>query len=282
VCLRALVERIVVLRQQFSTSAAKSPAATRRASASSVSLLCRPLRWPGVRAARPDRRRRSRSRAAGTRRAPAGWRSMRRPGAARMASSRVSGTCRRPILRLSASTNTGREGSSRDSGEQHLRFESPSAPAAAAPGRLPSTEPLCAASCLQVQHLGALRGEGFEQAALAAAGGAADDAEIQNARRQHRKLFDHVLAPGLVAALQAMRIPADFAQDVAEGAAALAAAPAIDQRPPGLRLVQKVALDVVGDVARDQRRTELLRLEGRDLLVEVPTRARSSSSAPAC
>jgi hypothetical protein len=77
-----------------------------------------------------------------------------------------------------------------------------------------------------------------------------------------------MLAPALVAALNAMRIPADLAQDMGEGPAALAAAPAIHQRPPVLRLVEQMLFDVARNVSRNQRRTEFFRLEHRDLLVQ--------------
>ena len=50
--------------------------------------------------------------------------------------------------------------------------------------------------------------------------------------------------------------PADLAQHVAHGAAALAAAPAVDERLPVARPVEEARLDVLGDVARDQRRAE--------------------------
>jgi hypothetical protein len=86
--------------------------------------------------------------------------------------------------------------------------------------------------------------------------------------RQQRQLFDDMLAPVLVAALDAMGIPADFPQDMGEGAAALAATPAIHQRPPALGLVEQAFLDVARDVLRHQRRAELLGLEHRNLLVE--------------
>ena len=119
----------------------------------------------------------------------------------------------------------------------------------------------------QVEHLRALCGEGFEQAALAAAGGASDDA-IGVATRQIRQFCDDVAAVGLVAAFQRAGVPADLMQHVRHGAAALAAAPAIDQRAPAARLVEKARLDVPGDVARNQRRPDLLGGEGRVLLVE--------------
>jgi hypothetical protein len=191
---------------------------------------------------------------------------MRSPGAPRMASSSASGTCRRPILRLSASTKTGPRRVQRRQSRQQLRFES-LLRRLRLPGQVAQHRALVRGQFLEVQDLPAARGDGFQKAALAAASGAADDAETETLRQQ-RQLFYDVTAPGLVAALQSLCIPADFAQDVAEGAAALAAAPAIHQRPPAARLVQQVRFDVARDVLRHQRGAELLRLEGRNLFVQ--------------
>jgi hypothetical protein len=55
---------------------------------------------------------------------------------------------------------------------------------------------------------------------------------------------------------------------VRHGAGALAAAPAVDERAPGLGLVLEELRDVLADVLRHQRGAELLRVERRDLLVQ--------------
>ena len=75
-------------------------------------------------------------------------------------------------------------------------------------------------------------------------------------------------APALVAALQALGLPTDLAQNVGEGAAALAATPAVHQRCPALGLVGKQGLDVHGDIACHQHGAELAGVKGRHLLVQ--------------
>ena len=75
-------------------------------------------------------------------------------------------------------------------------------------------------------------------------------------------------AIGLVAAVELDCGPADFGQDVGQRAAAVAAAPAIDQRLPVARLVGKLRLQVARDVVRDQGGAHFLCFEGIDLLVE--------------
>ena len=53
-----------------------------------------------------------------------------------------------------------------------------------------------------------------------------------------------------------------------ERVAAAAAAPAVDERAPGARPVVKPLAQVPGDIGAHERRAELLRVEGRGLLVE--------------
>jgi hypothetical protein len=60
---------------------------------------------------------------------------------------------------------------------------------------------------------------------------------------------------------------ADLPEHQAERAAALSAAPAVDERRPLARQLEHVALEVRGDVARREDRAALSRGEGRDLLV---------------
>ena len=63
------------------------------------------------------------------------------------------------------------------------------------------------------------------------------------------------MAPvGLVAAVELDRGPADLGQHVRHRAAAVAAAPAVDQRLPVARLVGERGFHVLRDVARHQRR----------------------------
>ena len=77
-----------------------------------------------------------------------------------------------------------------------------------------------------------------------------------------------MLAEGLVAALELVRLPADLAQDDLHGAAAHAAAPAIDQRPPVLGHIQHALLDMRGNIGGNQRTANLLGLKRRNLLVD--------------
>ena len=104
------------------------------------------------------------------------------------------------------------------------------------------------------------------EAALARAGRAADDAPVEPLG-QRLELGDDGAAEVAVPALEDVDAKADLLEHRRQRAAALAAAPAVDERRPFARLVEHVPLDVGGDVARDQRRAALLRLERRHLLV---------------
>src|SRR6185503_17964597 len=73
---------------------------------------------------------------------------------------------------------------------------------------------------------------------------------------------------GLVATIEAHRVPAHLPQNVNEGTGAAAAAPAVDERAPAARLLREALLDEAGDVVRRERRAGALRLEGRALLVD--------------
>ena len=126
---------------------------------------------------------------------------------------------------------------------------------------------LVACQRFQVQDLAALCLDLLQDARLGAAGGAADD-EHAKALCQLSGVVHHVVAEGLVAAFDAVGIPADLAKNDLHGAAALASAPAVDQRAPVLRLVEQVFLQMARDVLRDQRCADLLGLEGGDLLVD--------------
>ena len=95
-----------------------------------------------------------------------------------------------------------------------------------------------------------------------------------------RERRDDVPAVSLVPALELHGAPADLLQHVRERAAALAAAPAIDERRPLARLVAAMRLEDARDVARDDRGAVPL---GARMPIParacVPTSARSSSSS---
>ena len=119
----------------------------------------------------------------------------------------------------------------------------------------------------QIQYLRAMPGQGLQQAALAAARGAADDDKAKTRRQLGQGLVD--LAPVfLVAAIELHRLPAYLGQDMRHCATAVAPAPAVDQRLPVARLVQQGVFEVLADVARNQRRAFLLGLERTGLLVQ--------------
>ena len=196
-----------------------------------------------------------------------------------MRSISASGTRRSPIFLLSLSTNTGRDGSSRRSAS-HRRVSKAFCDGCALPGTRPSTEPRWLARRFEVEHLRACGGERMRaggscpsrsarrsRASRTAAGSASSSATTAR-RNVAVAAFEHVDAK------------ADLVEHGRERAAALAAAPAVDERRPFARLVEHVALDVRRDVARDERRAALLRLERRDLLVlACRSRARSPSSS---
>ena len=118
----------------------------------------------------------------------------------------------------------------------------------------------------EVEGLRARAAQRAEEAALAAAGRAVDDDEIERGRKA-AQFRDHETAVGLVTAFEGLGVPADLAQDVRHGAGALAAAPAVDERMPGLGLVAEEALDMLRRVLGEERRAQLLSLERGDLLV---------------
>ena len=123
-----------------------------------------------------------------------------------------------------------------------------------------------AGQVLQIERLRAGRGQRLQQAALGAAGGAADHA-VAELLRQFGQLRQDLAPVGAIAALELRRVPADFGEDVRHGAASLAAAPAVDQRTPVPAVRGEVFLDVAGNVFRHQRRAALFRIERRDLLI---------------
>ena len=118
----------------------------------------------------------------------------------------------------------------------------------------------------QIEHLRACITQRVQQSRLARAGRPAHHA-VAEARRLRRQIGQHGGAKGLVAAFDQADAKADLPQHQRQRAAALAAAPAVEQGAPVLGLVHALALDVAGDVARDQRGAQLARLERVHLLV---------------
>ena len=126
---------------------------------------------------------------------------------------------------------------------------------------------LVGCAVLQVQHLGAGFGQGLQDAGLGAAGGADQHAQVQRRPLLVQKI-DHMATPALVAALQLLGVPADQAHPVHHRAAAHAAAPAVDQRLPVRRLVDKAGAQMPGKAFRDHGAAGAPGLEGADLLVQ--------------
>jgi hypothetical protein len=75
-------------------------------------------------------------------------------------------------------------------------------------------------------------------------------------------------AQGSITALHQHHGKTDARQNVGHRARAVAAAPAVHQRRPGFGQLGRVRLDVVGDVAGDQRGAALIGHEGIDLGVK--------------
>src|SRR5215203_2214591 len=102
---------------------------------------------------------------------------------------------------------------------------------------------------LQVERLRADGRELLQQSALAAARCAADDAEGKT-RGKRRQIRDHVPSIGAVAALELLWTPSDTRQNMCHRRASIAAAPAVDQWLPRLRLVRKLGLQMARNVSR--------------------------------
>ena len=119
----------------------------------------------------------------------------------------------------------------------------------------------------EVQYLTARCGQCFEEPGFAGPGLPGDNPKPKP-RRIGFKLCHHVLPVALVTALQRVRQEADFGQHERHRPRTLPPTPAIDQRPEPAGFVHEVGFDVPGEIARDQRRADLPRLEGRVLLVE--------------
>src|SRR4029453_7287273 len=121
----------------------------------------------------------------------------------------------------------------------------------------------------EVEHLGVDRIERVQQTALAGAGESTDDLETES-RGQGFELRNDVPAPRSIASFELDGAPSDLVQKVNERAAALAAAPAIDDRRPAARLARDRTFEHRRDVARDDRRPRTLGGESRFLRVHRP------------
>ena len=120
---------------------------------------------------------------------------------------------------------------------------------------------------LQIQHLRASSRQRFQQAALAAACGAADNFERQALRYSFQQAV-HGAPVFFVATIELHSVPAYLGQNMRHCAAAVAATPAIDQRFPVARLVMKMGEQGIRNILRDQRCAAPFGIEGAGLLVE--------------
>src|SRR5690606_34623526 len=109
-------------------------------------------------------------------------------------------------------------------------------------------------------------GEVVEDQALAAAGSPRDDMKPEIDRPGQ---VGHDAAPVFpVTASEHRGAPADPGHHGGERAGAVAAAPAVDERPPFAWAVGEALFDQVGDIARNNCRSLKPGLEGRALLVD--------------
>jgi hypothetical protein len=120
---------------------------------------------------------------------------------------------------------------------------------------------------LQIKHLSARSRQVAQQAAFSASGCAAQHA-VAKLGRQRRQRLDHHAPESAVTAFQLVDPPTHPRHHVSDRCAALSAAPAVNQRPPGARPVREAAAQMHRDIARDQRRAEPARIERRAALVQ--------------
>ena len=78
----------------------------------------------------------------------------------------------------------------------------------------------------------------------------------RNACRHALEVGDHRASIGAIAAIEPAHVPADLGQHVRERGAALAPAPAIDERTPVARTVEKALVQMARDVAAHERRAD--------------------------
>ena len=195
-------------------------------------------------------------------------------GAARIRWISGSGTRSSPIFLLSLSTNTGRAGSSRRERVPQRDVEC-FCVGCALPGTSPSTEPRWLA-------IDSRSSTWPPFAAIAPSRRLLPEPVGPQTTRQSKRVGsllerrDDGTPELAVAALEDVDAKADLAEHRRERAAALAAAPAVDERQASRAAACRmhVALDVRRDVARHERRAALARRERRDLLC---TRCRSTA-----
>jgi hypothetical protein len=120
---------------------------------------------------------------------------------------------------------------------------------------------------LQINHLPAHGPHPLQQLGLGAAGIAVQRHQV---KRQLLivKIGMHQPPVALIAALDQASPPADLAQHPGETARALAAAPAIDQGPPAALMVAEAGFNIVGGIAKHQRRAQFARLKGAVLHID--------------
>ena len=113
----------------------------------------------------------------------------------------------------------------------------------------------------QIEHLRTLAAQCPQQAAFAASGRSAHDTK-RKLTGQLFEVIDHCAAKHFVASVEQGDLPADARQNMRHGAAAIAAAPAVDQRFPAHRVTGKAGFDMAGDVAGNQNGASFAGLEG--------------------
>ncbi len=101
----------------------------------------------------------------------------------------------------------------------------------------------------EIEHLRSCHDQLLQQATFAAARRAADDPETKLLRKLV-EFGDDSSPKRPIATFELSRRPANAAEDVRHRGAAIAAAPAVDERPPRLRFVGEAAFQMVRDVAR--------------------------------
>src|SRR5262245_30517388 len=120
---------------------------------------------------------------------------------------------------------------------------------------------------LEIDDLGTVLAERAEQPALAGPRQAAYDAPLQRAG-EALEICDHLAAVRAISAVKAPDVPADLRKDVRKCGAALASAPAIDERTPVPRTVEEARVQVARNVAAYDCRADLPRVERRKLFVD--------------
>ena len=134
---------------------------------------------------------------------------------------------------------------------------------------MPEHRPAMPRQPFQINHLHAPRRQQGQNGGLGRPGIAIQNHHRGRNRRVIQRLDDQ-RPPRLVAARNRIDPPANLRQDRRKRPRPLAAPPAIDQGPPAPRLVGQGPLQMQRRVPRHQRRPNLARRKGRDLLVNRP------------